>query len=171
MPSNGKGAAGKESLETDSATAPSSQDASTADDLLQSLLAHDHYFPRSESVEQQAVLRTSLDAGLIWRASKVFEEIRSQERVSFKSMRQIVSPFGGRGSSDPAAAAEEAGMMMGSTSSGSSGSGLSAAGYNMRLSKAMYDDMLAAYLLKAAIGDDKAVQQDFWARARASSTT
>ncbi|KDN47945.1 DNA/RNA polymerase [Tilletiaria anomala UBC 951] len=116
--------------------------------VLRSLFVHQAFYPTSQTIEDLAVLRTSLDAGLIWRAGKVFEGIRNEERSRWDSLERLIPQH------------HEANTEM-STWRASANSILQ----GQRLDKAMYEDMLSAYLFKAAAGENTEAKKEFIRRA------
>ena len=119
-------------------------------EALRSLFLHSAFFPNSRATEDMAVLRTSLDAGLVWRAAKVFDEVRNAERARRESLQKLSVAM-------PSDSKFEVDSWSDSASSFMQG---------QRLDKTLYDDMLSAYLLKAAVSEELGAKQEFWTRAK-----
>lgn len=121
-------------------------------DTLRSIFFDQAIFPTAQTVEALAVLRTSLDAGLIWRAGKVFDDIRQDERTRWNSIARYQHTDSGTGpsSSSHIIQSETTAKVLRES---------------RKLDKQTYDDMLQAYLLKAAVGENPAVKREFFQRA------
>lgn len=138
-----------------------------SDETLRTIFTNDLLYPQSGSVEQMAVLRTSIDAGLALRAGKLFDGLYNENRVRFERLLDL-----GRDITYPATAL---------TSSGSSSGLAGVAERNLasrstthaqllaatRLSKRIWDDLLHLFLFKAAAVTEPREKNHFFHRAQA----
>lgn len=121
------------------------------DDRLRALFTNDLLYPASQAVEQLAVLRTSIDAGLALRAGKLFDLLYSENFDRFTRLTELDTP-----------------SILPTTPAFSTSAQLTHAHLlsSTRLPKDLWDDLIQLFLFRAAQQSDTSVKAQYFSRAQ-----
>lgn len=117
-----------------------------SDDHVRALFTNDLLYPPSGAIEQRAMLRTSIDAGLALRAGKLFDALYHEGVNRFQRLSDLSRP------------ARDA-------RSGTSSTHMQLM-QSARLSKRVWDDLINLFLFKAAAVHDEHTKVEFFRRAQ-----